>query len=70
MSNLKIGGRKVGLTRILQEAAQNGMCIEAEVLARLSPYLTEHINRFGSYLVNLNRAIRELHYELGLAASN
>jgi TnpA family transposase len=58
------------LTRILQGAAQNGMRIDAEVLARLSPYLTEHINRFGSYLVNLNRAIRELHYELGLAASN
>ncbi len=58
------------LTRILQEVVQNGMHIDAEVLARLSPYLTEHINRFGSYLVNLNRLIRELHYEFGLAASS
>ena len=58
------------LTRILQEAAQNGMQIDAEVLARLSPYLTEHINRFGSYMLNLDRVIRELYYELGFAASS
>lgn len=58
------------LTRLLQEATQNGMHIEADVLARLSPYLTEHINRFGSYMLNLNRAVRELSYELDVTAPN
>ena len=24
-------------------------------LARVSPYLTEHINRFGDYVLNMNR---------------
>jgi len=55
------------LTRILLEAQQAGVPIESGWLARLSPYLTEHINRFGDYWVNLNRAVRELCYELKLA---
>jgi hypothetical protein len=27
-----------------------------DVLARMSPYLTEHVNRFGNYTLTLDRA--------------
>jgi hypothetical protein len=35
-------------TRVLHQPAQEGYPME-EVLARLSPYLTAHVNRFRSY---------------------
>lgn len=42
-------------SRILQEYIQAGNTLEAEIIGALSPYLTKHINRFGSYSLDLNR---------------
>jgi hypothetical protein len=33
-----------------------GHLFSDEALARLSPYLTEQVNRFGSYKLDLNRS--------------
>ena len=33
---------------------RDGVHVTPELVARLSPYLTEHIKRFGQYLVDMN----------------
>jgi Tn3 transposase DDE domain len=35
------------MTNVLYELRQKGACVTPEVVRRLSPYLTEHIKRFG-----------------------
>ncbi len=42
-------------TRILHELAENGYKFDDETLSRISPYITDHVNRFGNYTLNLNR---------------
>ena len=54
------------MTRILQELIQEGYQISDEVLAALSPYLTGHVNRFGRYLLDLNRTPPVVNYDLSL----
>lgn len=53
-------------TQVLHQLAQEGYVVEAEVLARLSPYLTAHVNRFGSYILNFQRAVPPPDYTLCL----
>ena len=33
-----------------------------DAIAAISPYLTEHINRFGDYTLNLARKLPQPHY--------
>ena len=44
------------MTRALEDIAANGFgdAISPEALATLSPYQTEHINRFGDYVLDLS----------------
>ena len=42
-------------TRVLRQLAEEGHEFDEATLSRLSPYLTEHVNRFGKYTVNLDR---------------
>ena len=44
----------VDMTNALYDLKQTGVCITPELVARLSPYLTEHIKRFGQYLIDMN----------------
>jgi TnpA family transposase len=44
----------VDMTNALYDLKQSGVCITPELVARLSPYLTEHIKRFGQYLIDMN----------------
>jgi TnpA family transposase len=41
------------MSKILHDLQQEGMTLAPAVLAALSPYLTEHINRFGTYDTDL-----------------
>jgi TnpA family transposase len=43
------------ITKILQALIMEGHKIEKETLVALSPYITQHINRFGRYNLDLNR---------------
>jgi hypothetical protein len=45
-----------------------GISADEEVLARLSPYLTAHINRFGQYALNFHRQVPPPDYTLLLQA--
>ena len=42
-------------TRILRQLAEEGEEFDDATLSRLSPYLTEHVNRFGKYTLDLDR---------------
>jgi TnpA family transposase len=55
-------------TRILHQLGQEGQTIDREVLAHLSPYLTAHVNRFGSYALNFDRQVPSPDYSMGLGA--
>jgi len=44
----------VDMTNALHDLQRDGVRITPELVARLSPYLTEHIKRFGQYLVDMN----------------
>jgi TnpA family transposase len=43
------------LTRLVQDLEQRGDTVSEDAIAAISPYLTEHINRFGDYTLNLAR---------------
>jgi hypothetical protein len=55
-------------TRILHQLAQEGQTFNQEVLAHLRPYLTAHVNRFGSYALNFDRQVPSPDYSMGLGA--
>ena len=44
----------VDLTDVLRKMADDGQTITKELVASLSPYLRDHIRRFGRYEVDIN----------------
>lgn len=66
VANLLIFHTAVGMTRALDEIAADGhgAAITPEALAGISPYLTEHLNRFGSYELDLSKPPPPLPFEL------
>jgi hypothetical protein len=40
---------------LVQNLEQRGESVPEDAIAAISPYLTEHINRFGDYTLNLDR---------------
>jgi TnpA family transposase len=43
----------VDMTNVLRGLQQEGICVTPEIASRLSPYLTEHIKRFGQYFLDM-----------------
>jgi hypothetical protein len=43
----------VDMTNVLRALQQEGICVTPAIVSRLSPYLTEHIKRFGQYFLDL-----------------
>ena len=46
----------IDLSRALRELIAVGYPVQREDVQALSPYLTQHIKRFGDYFVDLNDA--------------
>lgn len=42
------------MSDIIHQLTQEGFEIREDDLASLSPYMTEHIKRFGDYLINMH----------------
>ena len=55
MANCLIFHNVQAQTRVLHQLADEGHEFDEATLSRLSPYLTEHVNRFGKYTLNLDR---------------
>ena len=70
VSNCLIFYNVFEISRILQEYIQAGNTIEEEIIGALSPYLTRHINRFGSYSLDLNRKPPALDFGFSLIPSS
>ena len=66
VANLLIFHTIVGMTHALDRIANDGHgnVITDETLGGLSPYQTEHINRFGNYVLDLNQKPAPLPFEL------
>jgi TnpA family transposase len=67
ISNLVMLHNLIDMTELLQQLKQEGHAVNAKTLARISPYLTEHIRRFGEYIIDMNQTIEKIPFELNLA---
>lgn len=63
IANLLIFHNLVTLDRTLAKLMADGHAINDTAVDDLSPYQTEHLNRFGSYPVNMNRVPEPLNFE-------
>lgn len=52
------------VSTVLDRLQRQGHTIEHDALAALSPYLQQHINRFGRYQLNVNRCPPPVDYDL------
>jgi hypothetical protein len=57
----------VSMTRVLQDLIDAGYPVTPEIIARLSPYKTEHINRFGHYELRFDHVPPPITEELRLS---
>jgi Tn3 transposase DDE domain len=57
------------MTKALQQLLEEGHTLDIEALSTLSPYRTEHINRFGNYVINPDRLPEPLEQHLGFSLS-
>ena len=55
VANLMIFHNVCTLTHLLNELAKEGYEFDEETIAAISPYIRKHINRFGAYVLNLER---------------
>jgi TnpA family transposase len=55
VANLVIFHNVVNMTRVIKKLIDDGYTVTEEILSRLSPYATGHINRFGTYRLQFDR---------------
>jgi TnpA family transposase len=67
VANLLTFHTLVTITKALRELLEQGHTADREALATLSPYQTEHINRFGNYFLNPDRTPEPLERHLQMA---
>ena len=56
VTQLKVATSKpivVNMTNVLHDLQRDGVHMTPELVARLSPYLTEHLKRFGHYILDM-----------------
>jgi TnpA family transposase len=68
VANCLIFHNVCSLTRLISQLQDEGEDVPETALARISPYLTEHINRFGDYVLNMDRKPPQPAYDFKLRA--
>jgi TnpA family transposase len=66
VANLLVFHNVVSMTRALQELIDEGYPVTEEIIARLAPYRTDHINRFGSYELKFDQVPEPIAEDLQL----
>src|SRR5205823_7118702 len=51
------------MTRVLHKLRADGLPVEADTVAALSPYIRSHINRLGQYNLDLSRTPAAIDYD-------
>ena len=64
VANLVILHNVDSMSRAINKLRRQGFNINAEALASLSPYRTEHINLLGSYTLNIPKKEQKRHFTL------
>jgi TnpA family transposase len=67
VANLIVFHNVVSMTHVLQALIDEGYPVTPEIIARLSPYKTEHINRFGQYELRFDHLPPPMTEDLRLA---
>jgi TnpA family transposase len=67
VANLVVFHNVVSMTRVLQALIDEGYPVTPEIIARLAPYKTGHINRFGHYDLRFDHPPPPITEELRLA---
>ncbi|MCH7313121.1 Tn3 family transposase [Acinetobacter sp. ANC 3882] len=70
VANLAILHNVEAMTGVLKQLQSEGEFINEEVLGGLAPYRTEHINRYGDYILNLDQKSRPLNYSVKIINKN
>jgi hypothetical protein len=66
VANLVMLHNVVDMTRVLRQLQAEGYPVTRDILAHISPYLTEHIRRFGEYVLDLSQVPEPLVFELSV----
>jgi TnpA family transposase len=69
LANLLIFANVALLSQALTELVEEGHVIDMEAVAMLSPYITQHIIRFGRYQMNRDRRPKPIIYDVPLPDS-
>ena len=64
LSNMLIFHTVAYQTKAINDLREAGVEIPDEVLSGLSPYWTEHFNRYGAFNLNMDRNTAEIDYAL------
>jgi TnpA family transposase len=67
VANLIVFHNVVSMTHVLQTLIDEGYPVTPDIIARLSPYKTEHINRFGQYELRFDHLPPPMTEDLRLA---
>jgi hypothetical protein len=70
VANLVVFHNVVSITRVLQELVYARYVVTPEIITRLSPYKTEHINRFGHYELRFDHVPPPVTEELRLSSTS
>ena len=69
VANLVVFHNVVSMTQVLQALIDEGYPVTPEIIARLSPYKTEHINRFGQYELRFDHVPPPITEDLQLSST-
>ena len=64
LANMLIFHTVVYQTKGINKLRANGIEIPDEILAGISPYWTEHLNRFGMFQLDMEKTVAEIEYDL------
>lgn len=63
VANLVILYNVEAMTGVLKTLQDDGITLDEKILAGLSPYRTNHINRFGDYTLDLRHRKHRANYQ-------
>lgn len=64
LANMLIFHNVVYQTKAINKLRAQGIEIPNEILAGMSPYWTEHLNRFGMFQLDMEKIASEIEYDL------
>lgn len=64
VANMVILHNVQSMSRVLKQLQQEGHPIDEDILKGLSPYRNIHINRFGDYMLDLQRKVDPIDFKI------